>query len=230
MRLDGSRDCSGRAGISEGPRRFARAHFNRRHFALNPRDTCRPRMSFSAVLLAGGESRRMGRDKATLEWRGRPLWEWQMEKLRALKPEKILLSARSDVAWRPADVELILDVPPSRGPLSGLAAALGAIATDHLLALAVDMPFMTTENLQLLYGLAANGTGVIPVLDEKAEPLAAIYPKEAGTVFMEALQSENFSLQPIVRELINLNLLKEMPVSGPARSFYKNINEPRDVA
>ena len=186
-------------------------------------------MSLSAVLLAGGESRRMGRDKATLEWRGRPLWEWQLEKLRALKPEKILLSARSDVAWRPADVELVLDVPPSRGPLSGLAAALGAIATDHLLALAVDMPFMTTERLQLLRGLAADGTGVIPMFDDKAEPLAAIYPKEAGAIFLEALESENFSLQPIVRKLINLNLLTEMPVTGPAREFYRNINAPRDV-
>ena len=186
-------------------------------------------MSLSAVLLAGGESRRMGRDKATMSWRGRPLWEWQMEKLRALKPEKILLSARCDVAWRPADVELILDVPPSRGPLSGLAAALGAIETDHLLALAVDMPFVTTKHLQLLCGLATNGMGVIPMLDGKAEPLAAIYPKEAGAVFVEALQSENFSLQPIVRKLINLNLLTEVPVTGAAREFYRNINEPRDV-
>jgi len=186
-------------------------------------------MSLGAVLLAGGESRRMGRDKATLEWRGRPLWEWQMEKLRALSPEKILLSARSDVAWRPADVELIVDVPPSRGPLSGLAAALAAIETNHLLAVAVDMPFMTTEHLQLLCGLAANGTGVIPMFDDEAEPLSAIYPKEAGAAFVEALQSENFSLQPIVRKLINLNLLKEMPVTGAAREFYKNINEPNDV-
>ena len=186
-------------------------------------------MSFSAVLLAGGESRRMGRDKATLEWRGRPLWQWQMEKLRALNPEKIFLSARSDVAWRPADAELVLDVPPPRGPLSGLAATLRAVATDHLLALAVDMPFMTSEHLELLCGLAANGTGVIPMFDEKAEPLAAVYPKEAGAIFLEALQSENFSLQPIVRTLIDLDLLKEMPVSGPTRDFYKNINEPRDA-
>jgi molybdopterin-guanine dinucleotide biosynthesis protein A len=186
-------------------------------------------MSFSAVLLGGGESRRMGRDKATMLWRGRLLWKWQMEKLRALKPEKILLSARSDVAWRPADVELILDVPPSRGPLSGLAAALGAIATDHLLALAIDMPFMTTEHLQLLCGLAANGTGVIPMLDGKAEPLAAIYPKEARAIFLEALEGNDFSLQSIVRKLVDLDQLQMMPVSGPAREFYKNVNRSQEL-
>jgi molybdopterin-guanine dinucleotide biosynthesis protein A len=186
-------------------------------------------MSINAVLLAGGESRRMGRDKATLEWRGRPLWEWQIEKLRALGPEKILLSARSDVSWRPADVDLILDVPPSRGPLSGLAAALASIESGHLLALAIDMPFMTTEHLRFLCGLASNGIGVIPMIDEKAEPLGAIYPKEARTVFQEALESDNFSLQPIVRKLIALNMLCALPVSGAARDFYANINEPQEL-
>ena len=42
-------------------------------------------MTISAVLLAGGESKRMGCDKAALAWRGRPLWEWQIEKLRVLR-------------------------------------------------------------------------------------------------------------------------------------------------
>ena len=140
-------------------------------------------MTISAVLLAGGESRRMGRDKATLQWRGRPLWEWQIEKLRALRPEKILLSARSDVPWRPADVELILDVPPSRGPLSGLASALASTETDHLLALAVDMPFMIVVHLRALCGQVTDGMGVISMIDGKAEPLCAIYPKEARAVF-----------------------------------------------
>jgi molybdopterin-guanine dinucleotide biosynthesis protein A len=140
-----------------------------------------------------------------------------------------LLSARSDVSWRPADVGLILDVPASRGPLSGLAATLAAVETDHLLALAIDMPLMRTEHLRHLCGLAADGTGVIPMIDGNAEPLSAIYPKEARSVFLEALQSKDSSLQPIIRKLIAANVLRVLPVSGPAREFYKNINEPRDV-
>jgi molybdopterin-guanine dinucleotide biosynthesis protein A len=186
-------------------------------------------MTISAVLLAGGESRRMGHDKATLQWRGRPLWEWQIEKLRALRPQEIFVSARSELPWCPADAELILDTPPSRGPLSGLAAALAATETDHLLALAVDMPFMTSEHLRLLCNLAKSGMGVIPMIDGNAEPLAAIYRKESRAVFLEALQSENFSLQPIVRKLIDLNMLRVMSVSGPSREFYRSINEPQDL-
>jgi molybdopterin-guanine dinucleotide biosynthesis protein A len=186
-------------------------------------------MTISAVLLAGGESTRMGRDKATLQWRGRQMWEWQIEKLRALYPEKIFVSARSELPWCPADAELILDTPPSRGPLSGLAAALASIESDHLLALAVDMSFMTSEHLRLLCDLAKSGMGVIPMIDGNAEPLAAIYPKESRAVFLEAFQSENFSLQPVVRSLIDLKLLRAMSVSGPSREFYRSINEPRDL-
>jgi len=186
-------------------------------------------MSLSAVLLAGGESRRMRCDKATLEWRGRPLWKWQIEKLRAVGPEKIFVSARSDPPWRPADVESILDIPPSRGPLGGLMATLAAIETDHLLVLAIDMPFMTIEHLCLLCSLATKGMGVIPMIDEQAEPLSAIYPSEARAVFLETLQSDNFSVQPIVRKLLALNLLRESLVSGSDCRLYKSVNEPRDI-
>jgi molybdopterin-guanine dinucleotide biosynthesis protein A len=186
-------------------------------------------MSLSAVLLAGGESRRMGRDKATLVWRGRPLWEWQVEKLRELRPERIFLSARSDVRWRPVDVELIVDVPPSRGPLSGLAAALTCLGTDHLIALAVDMPFITSEHLRYLCGLATEGIGVIPTMDGKAEPLCAIYPKEARMTMVQALDGNDFSLQAVVKKLVALNILRLPPISGPERELYKSVNEPADL-
>ena len=186
-------------------------------------------MTLTAVLLAGGESRRMGSDKAIALWRGRPLWEWQMEKLKKLRPEKILVSARAELRWRPVGTELILDVPPSRGPLSGIAAALGSIETEHLLALAVDMPFLTTEYLRYLCDLGTAGSGVIPMIEGKAEPLAAIYPKEAREVFREALEDDNFSLQPVVEKLVLQGMLRTAQVTGTDRDLYKSINEAGDL-
>src|SRR5258707_3362744 len=95
------------------------------------------RNDVSAVLLAGGESRRMGTDKATFLFRGKPLWQVQLETLRRLRPAEIFLSARTDPSWRPDDVQFIADIPPSCGPLSGIAASLVKIRTAHLLALAI---------------------------------------------------------------------------------------------
>ena len=186
-------------------------------------------MALTAVLLAGGESRRLGRDKATTEWRGRALWELQLEKLRALNPTEILLSARSDPPWRPSDVRLVLDAFPSRGPLSGLTAALASARSENLIVLAVDMPFMTLAHLQDLCALASAGKGVIPMIEERAEPLSAIYPLGACALFQEALQSDDFSLQSIVRKLIASGMVGGMPVSEGERVLYKSVNEAGDL-
>src|SRR5262249_31891495 len=124
MLLDGRRVCARCRGISERPRWSARKNSNNWKIVFDGPRARSCAMTFSAVLLAGGESRRMGRDKATILFRGKPLWEVQLEKLKKLAPKEIFVSARVDPPWRPNDVLFVADVPPSRGPLSGLAASL----------------------------------------------------------------------------------------------------------
>jgi len=127
------------------------------------------------VLLVGGESRRMGTDKATFLFHGKPLWQVQLETLRKLRPAEIFLSARTDPSWRPNDVQFVADIPPSRGPLSGVAASLTKIHTAHLLALAIDMPSFMTENyLRSMCDAIERGRGVIAKIGNRAEPLAAV--------------------------------------------------------
>jgi len=176
----------------------------------------------SAVLLAGGESRRMGRDKATIEFNGVPLWKRQLELLRALQPKEIFVSARTKPKWLPDDVELLLDDPPSRGPLSGLTKALVAMRAPHLLALAVDMPFMTVGELRKLLELATEGYGVVPVIGERAEPLAAIYPAHAAADFKAALAGEDFSLQRLVGKFAPRHRI----ATKEAMDLYRNFNTP----
>ncbi|HEY2615290.1 MAG TPA: molybdenum cofactor guanylyltransferase, partial [Chthoniobacterales bacterium] len=159
-------------------------------------------MTFSAVLLAGGESSRMGTDKATLVFAGEPLWQRQLGLLREIGVEKIFVSARNERPWRPAETELLLDRVPSRGPGSGLTRALEQIQTSHLLALAVDMPFITAAHLRFVCDLAGPGCGVLPMIDKRAEPLAAIYPHEAVDYFRAALAGADHSLQKVTRALI----------------------------
>jgi len=107
--------------------------------------------TLTAVLLAGGESRRMGTEKTTIVFSGEPLWQRQIRLLRYLRPEKILLSAGKMRPWRPTDRELVLDQPPSRGPISGLSASLARTRTSNLVVLVIDMPFVTSVQLEFLY-------------------------------------------------------------------------------
>ena len=180
------------------------------------------------MLLAGGESRRMGKDKATLLFRGKPLWQIQLELLQKLEPTEIFVSARTDPVWRPAGVQFVADNPPSRGPLSGLAAVL-AQARDHLLALAIDMPFMTEKYLRSLCGQIEPGRGVLPKIDDRFEPLAAIYPQEALANVQSALSGKDFSLQTVMGCLIEAGKLRVIPVTPHQRKLFLNVNELADL-
>ena len=186
-------------------------------------------MKTSVVLFAGGQSRRMGQDKATLQFRGKPLWEIQLSWLRGLDPEEIFVSARTDPPWRPADVKFVPDDPPSRGPLSGLSAAIRQIRSDHLLAFAIDMPFMDTNHLRFLCGEIEPGRGVVPMIGDRAEPLAAIYPVEADVDFVAALSGSDFSLQGLTKRLVKAGKVRVIRVGKQEEHFYRNLNEPADL-
>src|SRR4029453_2746705 len=144
-------------------------------------------MKISVVVRVGGESRRMGKDKAKLLFRGKPLWQIQLDLLRKLQPTEVFVSARTDPVWRPPDLTFVPDEPPSRGPLSGLAATLARIRSSHLLVLAIDMPFMNEDHLRYLCHKIEPGRGVLPMIGNRAEPLAGIYPVEARADFANAL-------------------------------------------
>lgn len=186
-------------------------------------------MSVSAVLLAGGESRRMGRDKATLVFNGKPLWRRQLGLLSNLQPQELFLSARIDPVWRPADVHFVADTAPSRGPLSGIATTLRGVRTNHLLVLAIDMPLMVENFLVSLCRRSEPGCGVIPVIGDRTEPLAAIYPKEADSDFTAAVSGPDFSLQSLAQELITAGKLRVLRVSRDEENYFRNFNEPRDL-
>jgi molybdopterin-guanine dinucleotide biosynthesis protein A len=186
-------------------------------------------MTFGALLLAGGESRRMGRDKATIAFQGQPLWERQLQVLRALGAERIFVSARAAPAWLPNDAELLLDDPPSRGPLSGVAKGLSKVGTTHLLVLAVDMPFMTAEELRCSLALTTDRRGVVPIVGRRAEPLAAVYSADAIADFRAALAGSDFSLQSIVGQLVAAGKIRLRQVPERDAHLYQNWNEPGDV-
>ncbi len=188
-------------------------------------------MKITAALLAGGESRRMGADKTTLLFRGKPLWQKQLETLRELRPAEIFVSARSDPLWRPTDVKFVADHPPSRGPLSGLAACLAQARAGHLLVLAIDLPLMTPQYLRFLWGQVAAGCGAVPQVARcRPEPLAAIYPRESAADFQRALAGNDFSLQTLISHLHAVGKLRLIPVSDEEQTLFRNLNEPGDLA
>lgn len=96
------------------------------------------------LLLAGGASKRMGRDKAELSWQGQPLIAHMHALLQALPLQRVMVSGdRPDYAG-------ITDEAPGRGPLGGIASAARALPDCELLVVPVDMPRLSVSLLRRL--------------------------------------------------------------------------------
>lgn len=185
-------------------------------------------MPFAAVLLAGGRSRRMGRDKALLPLPdGRLLWQRQLAVLEALGPAELFISG-PDRAGFPASVTRLDDQTPGLGPLGGISAALKAMRSPRLVVLAVDLPMMSGD---FLAGLLKEGRGCVPQMaDGFFEPLAAVYPQSAFAMAEEHLQSADRSLQGFVRSLVESGEVSARPVQTTECFLFANWNRPGDVA
>lgn len=126
----------------------------------------------TALIVAGGESRRMGRDKATLPFAGQVLVDTLAERLQTLFPQ-VLVSVRvprADIHW-----PQVHDDPALAGPLAGLQAGLTVCTTPWLFALAVDMPFLEAHTIARLAARRSTCDVVLPVCAGEAQPLAAFY-------------------------------------------------------
>ncbi|MBR0087120.1 MAG: molybdenum cofactor guanylyltransferase [Lachnospiraceae bacterium] len=126
----------------------------------------------AAIILAGGQSSRMGTDKAKLRVGEKTLLELMTEKVRRLGITEIVVSGCSDC---PPGTTFVPDMIPGRGPLSGIHAGLRQIRHRSGLVLPVDTPLIPEETLRLL--IEAHGDLPITVLtfNGRPEPLAAVY-------------------------------------------------------
>jgi len=187
-------------------------------------------MLFSALLLAGGRSTRMGTDKAGVVIDGAPLWQRQLATLRATGPADIFISGGPGGPYAESGCEIIQDQEPDQGPLAGLSAAWRHVSSDLLLVLAIDLPDVKTAFLQQIVKLAVEqGRGVVPMSEERFEPLAAVYSRATAPLIEECLQGADRSLQRFVREAVRRELVTIWPLSGEELPLFRNVNTPADL-
>jgi molybdopterin-guanine dinucleotide biosynthesis protein A len=183
---------------------------------------------FSAVVLAGGRSTRMGRTKATIEISGVPLWLRQVALAQALGCRDIMISAGPDWSPEKGPWKVITDLVAGRGPLGGLQAAFEEMSTDWLLVLAVDMPDVSPDYLERLAEFA-QARGVVPVVDGLYQGLAAIYPRSMRGLVDEAVAGEDRSVQAVVERALGEGLVEAVAVADADKGYFRNVNRPEDL-
>ena len=154
----------------------------------------------SGLIIAGGRSSRMGRDKAALTLPdGRTLLQRQVDILRAAGATTVLASVRpgGDVAL--PGVTLVHDTITDAGPLAGIAAGLRAAPAGLVLVLAVDMPGVQAAHLRQLVEMAGAERGVVPMQSGLCEPLVAVYPASLAGSAEAALKAGERAVHAWVR-------------------------------
>lgn len=189
----------------------------------------------SGLVLAGGRSSRLGRDKVREEVGGKPLLLRTVDAV-AFATDEVLLAGdptgREDLAL-PADARWVPDIVPGRGPLSGLQAGLAAARHEFVLMVGCDMPFLNPSVLRFLIGLAPGHEAVVPRIRGQMEPLHAVYARSNLPIVEALLAKNDGTSRPqdlIARVRVRYVGEEELRSLDPdLRSFF-NVNTEEDLA
>ena len=183
--------------------------------------------TFSGAVLAGGRSKRMGTDKASVRINGRSLLDMQLDKLNAAGVQELLVS---DAAGSKRDIPYgarqVPDILPGKGPLCGIASALYASSSEFCVILSVDAAGVTPDTVKKLMDAAENSAAEIVILASEAglQPLIGVYKCSLAEDALALVKSG----RPAVRELFKEHapLLLNVPDDSPE---LLNCNTPKDL-
>jgi molybdenum cofactor guanylyltransferase len=189
--------------------------------------------SVSGVILAGGQSRRLGRDKAVEPVGGQPLIRRVIERVSRVSSEIVVVvadQARGQGLPLAEDHRVALDIYPGKGSLGGIFSGLSAVQEEWGLVVACDMPFLNLELLRYMMSLRAGVAAVVPVLEGRPEPTHALYSRACLPHIEERLKADDLKISRFFDEV----RVKYVPEEDIARfdpdylSFF-NINSQPDL-
>ncbi len=183
----------------------------------------------SAIILAGGQSRRMGRDKALIDYQGRPIIAHVIDTLRALSDDIVVVSNRSDL-YGPFGARVVPDYEPPCGPLGGIAVGLQTAQHPLAVIVACDMPFLNVTLLRWLIDLAEGYDAVVPQTGDEFEPLHAVYRRECHDPIVRRIERGE---RRVISFFADVRLRPvpepEWRVLDPAGRSLVNLNTPDDL-
>lgn len=143
----------------------------------------------TAVILAGGENKRTGLNKALLKLNGQSLMETIIGKLRNLFKEVIIVSSYPR-EYEHLNLKVVKDLIPQKGPLGGIYSGLSFSKSSHSFVVACDMPFINPDLIRYMKVRIDDSDVLIPKTREGYEPLHAFYSKNCLDVIRKQLDSE----------------------------------------
>ena len=187
-----------------------------------------------AIILCGGKSSRMGRDKATLPFGP----ELMLQRIVRLLSEEVDSSAIVVVSAKgqilpplPPEIRVVCDENPGRGPLEGLAAGLKAMP-DHVEAVyatSCDVPLMATSFVRAIFDHLGDHEIAVPVEGQFHHPLAAVYRPRVLAVVQQLLAANKLRPRFLFDEVDTMEVdVESLRVFDPTLLTLMNLNHPED--
>ena len=188
----------------------------------------------SGIILAGGRSRRLGRDKAVEPFGGQPLIRRVIERVAPLADEIVVVvadTARGQALPLDAEHRVAVDIYPEGGSLGGIFSGLSAANTDWGLVVACDMPFLNVPLLEYMLGQRNGCDAVVPQPGAFPEPTHALYSRACLPHIEARLQANDLKISGFFEE-VRVRYVDEGEVRqfDPELLSFFNVNSPEDLA
>ena len=181
----------------------------------------------TGIILAGGQSKRMGTEKGLVKFNGKPLIEYA---LAALKPicGEILISANSS-SYDNLGYPVYADIIPGSGPMGGIFTCLLKSNNDLNFVLSCDTPLVDNHTiLQILEGSSGFDATVPWHGNEFFEPLCAVYHKNIIPVFEECIKDGNFKIPDLLKK-VNTHKIQTGKKKGLDPNVFYNVNSKKQL-
>jgi molybdopterin-guanine dinucleotide biosynthesis protein A len=178
----------------------------------------------TAFILAGGQSSRMGTEKAFLDLHGRLLIDHMIGIAKTVSEQMRIVGPKDKFA---AFGQIATDIYKDRGPLGGIHAALNISRTEFNLVLGIDMPFVATRFLEYLLQQARHSAAlvVVPKVGGGYQPLCACYRKEFEEPVEKALQAGHNKIDALFApEITRVIDEPEFGRLGLPTTMFQNLN------
>lgn len=198
----------------------------------------------SVIVLCGGLSTRMGKDKGSMDYNGKPMIVHVLESLKQVTDEIVLvlrnekqfqiykdLLSNFDILEN-TKFKLLIDTIKDKGPLGGIYTGIKAINSDKAMVVPCDSPFISKELVSQLFEISGKFTefdSFVPVWsDGNIEPLHSIYPTYSHEIIKDLLRNDQRSIKALIKRL-NVKYVEIEGFALSKKSFI-NLNSPQDIS
>lgn len=180
-------------------------------------------MEATLLVLAGGQSRRMGRPKAWIEVGNTVLLRYVVDRLSPAFSEVMVAFGEPEQMEQHVPYRVVFDRKRSAGPLAGLEAGLHSAHYNLLFAVGCDMPYIDPSTAELAVVAARNSDAAIPRHDGLFEPVCGAYRKSALPAITRALDYGNYVAHDVA-DYLDVTWLEGL---DPAQ--FESLNTPADL-